>query len=102
MKLWVDDLRPAPDGWAWARTSQEAITIIKDWWNEVEIISLDHDLGGNDTGYKVLIFIEYAVAIEGYPFTPEIRIHTSNPAGREKMEAAVTSIIAFDRQNRMG
>jgi hypothetical protein len=102
MKLWLDDVRPAPNGWAWAKTSQEAITILKDWWNEIEIISLDHDLGGNDNGYKVLIFIEYTVAIEGYPFSPEILIHTANPAAREKMEAAVMSIIAFDRQNRMG
>lgn len=101
MKLWVDDVRPAPDGWAWAKTSKDAIAWLKCWWNEVDIISLDHDLGGNDTGYKVLIFIEMRVGLEGFS-APMIEIHTANPVARERMQQTVTSIIAFDRQNKTG
>jgi hypothetical protein len=26
--LWIDDIRVAPDGWMWAKTSQEAIAAI--------------------------------------------------------------------------
>ena len=99
MRLWVDDVRPAPDGWEWCKTSAEAILFLKNWY--VDIISLDHDLGGNDTGYKVLVYIEYQVAIEGES-APMIEIHTANPVARERMQATVTSINAFDRQNKAG
>ncbi|MCZ4653834.1 hypothetical protein O4157_20745 [Gordonia amicalis] len=44
MKLWVDDLRTPPDGWAWAKTSAEAIGMLTD--HAVTEPSLDHDLGG--------------------------------------------------------
>lgn len=26
--LWVDDLRPAPPGWTWAKSSAEAISLL--------------------------------------------------------------------------
>ncbi len=47
MKLWVDDLRTPPDGWAWAKTSAEAIGMLTD--HAVTEPSLDHDLGGPTT-----------------------------------------------------
>ncbi len=28
-RLWVDDLRPAPDGWTWAKSSSEAIALLE-------------------------------------------------------------------------
>jgi hypothetical protein len=43
MKLFVDDLRPVPDGsWTLARTITEAINAIEQF--EFEEISLDHDI----------------------------------------------------------
>jgi hypothetical protein len=27
MRVWLDDLRPAPEGWEWARTVEEAISL---------------------------------------------------------------------------
>jgi hypothetical protein len=44
MKLWLDDVRPAPEGWHWVRTAIEALM----WMitGVVEEASLDHDLGG--------------------------------------------------------
>ncbi|MGV8875505.1 MAG: cyclic-phosphate processing receiver domain-containing protein [Rhodococcus sp. (in: high G+C Gram-positive bacteria)] len=47
MKLWVDDLRLPPEGWEWAKTSREAITALSS--SDVSELSLDHDLGGDDT-----------------------------------------------------
>ena len=29
MKLWIDDVRPAPEGYIWARSTDDAIIIIK-------------------------------------------------------------------------
>lgn len=46
MKLWHDDVRPAPEGWVWARTNQEAMHYLAT--GEVAEISLDHDLGYHD------------------------------------------------------
>lgn len=43
--LWHDDVRPAPEGWKWARTNAQAKRILKRY-NTVAC-SLDHDLGAN-------------------------------------------------------
>lgn len=57
MKLWVDDIRPAPDDtWVWARTNDVARSILTIARNsagtEVENlmteVSLDHDMGLHD------------------------------------------------------
>lgn len=42
-RLWLDDVRPAPNGWVWAKTNDEAQKVLLD--NQVTHCSLDHDLG---------------------------------------------------------
>ena len=50
MKLWVDDIRAMPKGYdKHVKTSAEAIELLAQ--GVVEEISLDHDLGGEDSGY---------------------------------------------------
>lgn len=47
MKLWLDDERPAPEGWIWVKTGQEAIAILDDLGSatgELTHMSFDHDL----------------------------------------------------------
>ncbi len=60
---------------------------------EVEMISLDHDLGPPEAGdgYEVLLWIERQVATRGW-VPPVIHIHTANPVARLRMEAALRSI----------
>lgn len=43
MFLWLDDIRPAPDGWRWAKSVDEAIGLLCS--KNVTDASLDHDLG---------------------------------------------------------
>lgn len=43
MRLWVDDVRPAPDGWKWARTNDQAKELFLT--GRVVECSLDHDMG---------------------------------------------------------
>lgn len=43
MRLWLDDVRPAPDGWVWVKTARDAIALLAAVG--VAEISLDHDLG---------------------------------------------------------
>ena len=53
-KLWVDDLRPPPDDtWRWVTTSSEAIQWLQDAC--IGTISLDHDLGGDDTTRPIVL-----------------------------------------------
>lgn len=44
MKLYVDDIRPAPEGWQQARTVTDAIKFLSNFGNQVTEISLDHDI----------------------------------------------------------
>lgn len=74
--LWVDDLRPAPDGWLWAKTSGEAIDVLAA--EPIEAVSLDHDLGGDDTTRRVVLWL-----CEHEHWPPTVHVHTANPVGRE-------------------
>lgn len=92
MKLWVDDERPAPDDtWVVTETSGAAKDLIRLWRgsgrpDRFEEISLDHDLGGEDTGMLVL---EYMVLLGFWPRT--VTIHTSNPPARQRMLATTNA-----------
>jgi hypothetical protein len=92
MKIYLDDLRPAPPGWTLVRWPDEAIALLQT--GEVSALSLDHDLGDDarGTGYDVLLWIEEAVATAGFQ-PPIITIHTANPAARARMAAALAAIV---------
>lgn len=92
MKVWLDDLKPAPDGWTWVKSSADALTVLRSlygtmvdapgWSNgdrsdSFEAIAFDHDLGGADDSRKVMTWI-----VE-YGFWPaDIWFITFNPIGR--------------------
>jgi hypothetical protein len=97
MKIYLDDLRPTPDGWIHAYWPDEAIEYLKT--GNVEIISLDHDLGDDarGTGYDVVIWIEEAVATQGFK-PPEIRVHSANSAARARIEAGIRAIERLARE----
>lgn len=82
MKLWIDDLREPPEGWTWAKNSIDAIRYLDT--HEVEEVSFDHDLGGDDTTRPVVIILAT------FNWWPEIcRVHTANPVGREYLEGMI-------------
>lgn len=86
MRFWIDDERDAPDdSWSVSRTSREAIKrigIAAHYSARLEEVSLDHDLGGDDTGFIVLDWI-----VEHKVWPEELTIHTSNRPARERMLA---------------
>ena len=53
MKLWVDDIRPAPEGYSWRKSVDSAKDFIEEaeWYNDyvcdcpIELIDIDHDAG---------------------------------------------------------
>lgn len=83
MKLWVDDLRPPPDDtWWWAKSSKRAIAWL--YYPYIRQMSLDHDLGGDDTTRAVVLYMcEHGV------WPDNVRCHSANPVGREWLEAMV-------------
>ena len=105
MKLWLDDLRPAPEGWVWVKTVAEAKKAIKA--NDVEVASLDHDLGGdptkdkdanNENGMCLMNWLEL-LHLEGRPRWPKcIIIHSVNPhASIQMFEVASRYTWAYQK-----
>ena len=87
MKLWVDDERKAPDGWAWCRDARSALFKILEWHltDKLTVISMDYDLGaGTPNGYDLL----YCMARLGLK-VPTILVHSQNPDGKRDMEAFI-------------
>ena len=102
MKLWVDDVRPAPPGYIWCHSVYRAIKEIEvfeqssfddyyvenipfDKLEKIEVIDMDHDAGdywqyGGDY-IKLLDWLEETD--RNYP----IHIHSMNVVGRMNMEA---------------
>ncbi|GAA4395229.1 cyclic-phosphate processing receiver domain-containing protein [Tsukamurella soli] len=78
MKLFVDDLRDPPDAsWTVARTSAEAIRLL-DGDEPVETLSLDHDLGGDDTTRPLVLWL-----CETGAWPAVVYVHSANPVGVE-------------------
>ena len=90
MKLWIDDVRPAPKGYEWISSVNMAITAIELWEDlpeGIELIDIDHDAGdfacdGGDY-IKLLDWLEETG--RNYP----IRIHSMNPVGIENMRRII-------------
>ena len=90
IKIWVDDVRPAPDGYVWYQTVEETIRAIKIYarYNvHIDVIDLDHDAGefykdGGD-------YIEILNYLEEYMLDIPIRIHSMNVVGVENMRRII-------------
>ena len=107
MKIWVDDVRPAPDGYVWRKSVNAVKRLIKE--NEhfdtqlvisthsshfdtlhldtIELIDLDHDSGDfvYDGGDYINILNWLEETGRNYP----IRIHSMNPVGVENMRRII-------------
>ena len=99
LKLFLDDIRPAPPGWAVFRTAEELLAYIFDTLGgnleQVEAMSLDHDLGeGVMSGYGFLSRLEEAAhdgKVKGLCGV-SISVHSANPIGRANMMRVLEAI----------
>ena len=106
MKLWVDDVKPAPKGYVWCRSVRDAISTIKLREARIEkilrrytasemrmkdlsiqIIDIDYDAGdyANDGGDYIKLLDWLEETGRNYP----IRIHSMNPVGTENMRRII-------------
>ena len=84
MKLWIDDVRPAPEGYKWYKTvnkAKEAIEVFEAFskLSPIELIDIDHDAGDyvNDGGDYIKLLDWLEETGRNYP----IHIHSMNPVG---------------------
>lgn len=97
VNIYLDDIRQTPNGFIRTYTVEEAIEeIIKNNGN-INILSLDNDLGeGVSEGYKVLDWLEEQVLTDSKFVLPDkIVIHSSNPAARRRMEMVIKKIYSY-------
>ncbi len=81
MKLFVDDERPAPEGWHLATTAEYAIEVLELMHCRIIAVSLDHDLGyTTDTVMPVLFWMR-----DNEFWPEELYVHTANEDAEEVM-----------------
>ena len=96
IRIWLDDVRPAPEGYIHCRSVNMAKKIISHAEEEnqaIEVLDLDHDLGeysidGGD-GIKLLDWLE---SRQKYY---HIKLHTMNPVGLRNMQVIVDRLKRF-------
>lgn len=102
MKLWIDDVREAPEGYASVKSVNAAKKFIE-WfegevaackkhginnpWYQSVLIDIDHDAGdyASEGGDYIKLLDWFEETGRNYP----IRIHSMNPVGRENMRAII-------------
>jgi len=115
MKLWVDDIRNAPDdSWTVARTATAAIRAIARY--DFDTISLDHDISHQvtvgalgrpypceETFASVAYFIAQKYNAEsGRVKDPHIILHTSNQVAGDEMAAILMGEGIIAEKKYMG
>lgn len=90
IKIWLDDIREAPDGYFHCRSVNEAVRRIVKCEEEhtvIDVIDCDHDLGdyAGDGGDGIKLIDWLAERETYYP----VALHTMNPVGRENMQREI-------------
>lgn len=106
MKLWIDDVRPAPEGYVWCKSVNSAKRCVVDFeqeienaldeydfpsaelWNKkIKLIDIDHDAGDYtyDGGDYIKLLDWFEETGRNYP----IHIHSMNPVGVANMRAII-------------
>jgi len=97
LKIWLDDLRPAPQDWTWIKE----VALIKPWLRSHEVLelSLDDDLGlDQPTGYDL---VKWMVEWDLWPKNKPV-VHSANPRGREDMEKTIERYYPTKGGNKHG
>lgn len=90
MKLYIDDIRPAPEGWQQARTVTDAIRFLAMFGEQVDEISIDHDISyavevaGTQRPFpspENFSAVAYFLVVCPWISKPKITIHSANPVG---------------------
>ena len=93
IRIWLDDIRPAPEGWLWVKTVEDFTDAMTAYRGHVVAVSFDHDLGEDEaSGHGAAAWLEIACVTDGYPVPREMACHSANPVGRQRIDAAIAGI----------
>lgn len=91
--LYLDDLRPTPEGFERVYTYEEFVAFITEK-GLPDFISFDHDLGLGKTGYDCAKWlVEYCLDHENS--LPEFVVHSQNPVGKENIETLLNNFNRY-------
>lgn len=105
MKLYVDDIRDAPEGFTLVREINEAISFIERYQYDLEVVSLDHDISlevdvagtyrpfPSPETYQAVARYLKAVYKDTPEDIPKVILHSANPDGRAAIRAI---LVGFD------
>lgn len=88
MRIWIDDIRPIPEGYdMWIKSVDDAIDFISTHKDEISLLDLDHDAGdyfgqGGD-------YIKILDWLEEQQISLPISIHSGNPVGVRRMRQII-------------
>ena len=110
MKLYLDDIRPCPEGWTYVNTVEQAIACVQDCLKRGEtweMVSLDHDLedvhyastgqSGSRHERTGMDFVDWMIEHGCWP-TQFIIVHSQNPVGVKRMCQALDRYAPFDQK----
>lgn len=100
MKIWLDDLRKAPDNYIWCHSVNEAISVINEaGTSNITDIDIDHDLGDyNKDGGEGIKLIDWCIENDFYP---NVKLHTANPVGRNNMLRTIKRYWKLNNNNEV-
>ena len=84
IKLWIDDIRPAPNGFIWCKSVNQAKAAITAYEHQYSCDNILIDLDNDAADYfKILDWLEEKNIVDtGYFF----KIHSQNPIGVMRMK----------------
>jgi hypothetical protein len=83
-RLYLDDLRPTPEGFVRVYNYEEFVDYLERK-GLPDFISFDHDLGEDLSGYDCAKYlVEYCLTHQ-LPL-PNYKVHSQNPVGKENIE----------------
>jgi len=95
MKIWLDDIRPAPEGWIWAVDATRFWRCVAVAGMEnVEAISFDNDLGeGKVEGWEIAKdLLDMYIIQTNLKHVPKFTCHSANVAARPRIEGYFNDI----------
>jgi hypothetical protein len=102
IKLYLDDARPTPAGWARVFNIEDAKVVLNT--RSITHLSVDNDLGSEDhttEGYNLLNWLEEQVYFDPTFPVPIITVHSSNE-GRAPAMRQVAAKLELIRQEQIG
>lgn len=102
MKLWIDDERPAPEGWTHAKTFHEGLNIVMDHYPEITHIAFDWMLDHRNMAYNGHALIKHLHSEQRYNGVDifhqpreNYTCHSSDLTMRQDMEHALDEIFCI-------